>query len=323
VKSHNPEPTKHPDELLLLYVENMLGPDEKIKVETHLGECKECTSRVQALRATITALKNGPEIFCPEPWEIYEFVKEGKPEGSVSSHLGLCSSCRLEAVQYETASLEPMPAGLWNIIKERISRVPGRSGLEPEKAPGFMERLHEWFKLPAIAMGAAVAALLVVLVLYPRAPIQTDVGLTSVTWEGVLKPKSFQKATVLLVLKNVKPPLSQARIDSLYEALKPDMDVSARFGMLSPAVVSAAIKNREIDTDNEKRLLSDLHSKYSVSLAVLVHMSRKGETYDVRVNMMDPISGKELRTTMLRDVPDGRLNEQVREAVKGLLLQEK
>jgi hypothetical protein len=99
--------------------------------------------------------------------------------------------------------------------------------------------------------------------------------------------------------------------------------VSARYSMVSPAVLSAAIKNREIDAGDETRLLSGLHNKFNVSQAVLVDISRVGHAYDVRVNVMDTVSGKELQTTMLRDVPDIRLNERLREAVGALLLREK
>jgi hypothetical protein len=323
VKSNTPELAEHPDELLLLYVENMLAPDEKTGIEAHLSECEECSSRAGALRGTIAALKDAPEIFCPEPWEIYEFVKNGKPEGTVLRHLGMCNSCRAEATQYETASAERMPAQLWNSIKGSVPSVSEKPRTEEKATFCFIERLHQWFKSPAIAVGTAVAAILVVLVLYPRQPIEPGVGLSSVTWETALKPKTFQKAAVLLMLKNMKPPMSQTRIDSIYESLTPDMDVSARFGLVSPAVLSAAIKNREIDAAGEKNLLSGLHSKFNVSLAFLIDISRRGDAFDVRVNVMDAGSGKTLQTAMFKDVPDSRLSEQVREAVKDLLLRDK
>ncbi len=185
-----------------------------------------------------------------------------------------------------------------------------------------MERLNRWFKLPKIAVAAAVAVMLV-LILYPRPPIESEVGLTSVRWEDVLRPKTIQKAAVLLVLKNTKPPLPQARIDSIYEALKPDMDVSSRFGMVSPAVLSAAIKNREVSADGEKRLLRGLHENFNVSVAVLVDLTRKGDGFDVRIKMVDAVGGKTLHTAKLPDVPDEQLDQKVGEVVKGLLLQEK
>jgi hypothetical protein len=322
VKSNTPEHAKHPDELLLLYVENMLVPDEKTKLETHLKECEDCSARAQALRDTIAALKDAREIFCSEPWEIYEFVEKGKPEGTVSSHLALCNPCREEAANYDIASAERMPAELWNRIQERVPKSREASRHDSGAVSRLIERLHGWFRFPTIAVGAAVAAILVVLVLYPGPFTQPGVGLTSVTWDDALKPKAFQKAAVLLLFKDFKPPMPQARVDSIYESLKPDMEVSARYSMVSPAVLSAAIKNREIDASDETRLLSGLHNKFNVSQAVLVDISRAGHAYDVRVNVMDTGSGKELHVTTLRDVPDIRLNERLREAVAGLLLRE-
>jgi Putative zinc-finger len=323
VKPNSPEPASHPDELLLSYAENMLAPDDKIKVEIHLSECEKCSSRARSLRDAITALTNAREIFCPEPWEIYEFVEDGRPEGTVSRHLDLCDTCRAEAAGFETAVAKPMPAELWKSIKEQFPKAAQVTQAASRPTANFIERLRRWFKFPTIAVATTAAAILVVLVLYPRQPIEPGLTLTSVTWKSALRPKAFQKTAVLIVLKHMKPPIPQSKIDSIYESLRPGPEVSARYSMVSPALLSAAIKNREIDADTEKRLLSGLQSKFNVSLAVLVDISRRGDSFDVQVNMQNAVSGKTLQKVMIRGVPDRFLNDKVREAVKDLLLRNK
>jgi hypothetical protein len=323
VNSKTPESTNHPDELLLLYVEDLLNPEDKTRVETHLSQCADCASRTEALKRTVSLLKGTRQVFCPEPWAIYEFVKSGKPEGTLSEHLALCDACREEAAAYQSsAPSERMPAEMWAAVRQRFSQRTATE-LDTRTTIGLAQRLRQWRRLPAMATAAAVVVVLVVLVLYPRDYAPPGVGLTSVTWEGVMQPKTLQKkAAVLILFKDFKQPVPQTRIDSMYRALKPDMDLSERFHVVSPAAVSAAIKKGQIHPEGEKLLLDGLRSQLDASLAVLVELTERGEAFDVKVNMVDTASGKTLRTATHQAVSSGKLDATVAQLVKDLLAQQ-
>jgi len=320
VNSDTPEPAHYPEEHLLLYVEDMLAPDEKLQTETHLGACPECARRVMALRDTINRLKKGKEVFCPEPWEIYEFVERGKPEGVISRHVKLCSACLAEVQTYEAGVLpERMPAELWQGVQERITSR-GADKRERDGASGFLERLYGLFRFPAMAAAAATAAILVVLALYPREFTEPGVGLSTITWEGALKSKAVQKKAAVLLLFDLEKPLSQKRIDSLYEALKPNMDVSEHFSVIPPAVLSAAIREGELRPRDEMQFLKALRSKFDVSFAVLVELTTSGAEFDIRARIMDTVDDRTLRTISMQGVSGNQLNDKVREVVFGLML---
>lgn len=325
MKTDTPESAGHLDELLLLYVENLLDPDEKTRVETHLSQCPACASRAEALKDTIAQLKNARDAFCPEAWLIYEFVKSGKPQGTVSQHLALCDSCREEAETYKlSAQLERMPAELWAGIREGVPQQRAVTKAPETGIPsGFMERFRHLFRFPAVAAVAAAAALVVV-VLYPRDFAPQGVGLSSVTWEGVLQPKAFQEnAAVLVLFKNFKQPVPQARIDSIYRSLKPDMALSESFHIVSPAIVSAAIKKGQIDAENEALMFNGLLTKFNVSRVILVAIFQPAEGFNVRVDMMDTANGRTLQSASYSGVSDGRLNETISQGVRDLMLRPK
>ncbi len=80
---------------------------------------------------------------------------------------------------------------------------------------------------------------------------QPMIALSSVSWEGIPKPKSIQKKAAFVVLfKDFKDPVPQKQIDSLYEALQPSMELNERYGIVSPAEISEAVKSGQVPSNN-------------------------------------------------------------------------
>ncbi len=62
-------------DLLSPYLEGELSPEERVKVEGHLGECGDCRMDLDLLRRTVVALKGLPDL--PPPAGILHGVREG------------------------------------------------------------------------------------------------------------------------------------------------------------------------------------------------------------------------------------------------------
>ncbi len=231
-----PNTLEHPDELLLPYLEGMLSLEQKLDLDRHLSGCERCSSELRELDRITAALRENRLAFCPDSTEIIQFSESGHdPDGRISRHLKACPTCLAfaEACRAET-SPETMSPELWERVQQRLgTKSSPRVGDTEETPPGFAERFRNWFRVPAFAAGAVAAAILLVVVLYPRDFTVPDVGLSSVTWEGVPKPKAIRdRAAFVVTFKGTCPALAQKRIDEIFQALKPDMELSERFDVI-------------------------------------------------------------------------------------------
>jgi len=325
----NPSPPKfpeHPDALLLPYVEDMVTPVEKADVEKHLSKCGECASRVEELRETIAALRQNKEAFCPEPWELHDFAQSGAdPHGAISTHVEDCPLCSKALSAWKSAvPEEQMPAELWSQLRERLPQSPPKRILAPvpRRWQIFLCDLARFWKAPAMAAGVAVAALLVVVILYPRDMTQPMIGLSSVKWEGIPKPKSVQKnAAFVIFFKDFKDPVPQKQIDSLYEALKPSMELNERYGIVSPAEISEAVKSGEVSSRDRSAMVTGLRKNLNVSRVLVISVFPSGEKLAASVELIDTASSRTLQRKTEEKVEQSELAARVRSDVFSMLLQ--
>jgi len=313
------------DGLLLKYVEDLLGPEERTAVEDHLRKCPQCSRQLGALQETVGTLREFKHAFCPEPWELYEFVNHQiDREGAISRHIRECGSCRdaAEGLLIE-AQAQTMPRELSRQVKERLPKSHTIEEAKDRQPVALIERLRERFRLPALAMGAAAAVLLAVL-LIPREPPQSVITLSTSTWESVPKPKSARTqgngVAIIIALKDFPNPLPQNRVDSLYEAVAPTMELYERFPIVSPAQLRHAVKKGLIKPDDKKKMLQGLRAKLGVSIAALVTVSYKPGGMAVDCRLVDTASGDTLSEERASGVSSEALEKRIRWMVNGQLL---
>jgi hypothetical protein len=328
VKTTDPPNTlEHPDELLLPYLEDMLSPEQKLDLERHLKGCERCSSELHELDRITAALRKNKLVFCPDSTEIIQFSESGHdPDGRVSRHLKACPTCLAfaEASRPETSS-ETMSPELWERLQKRLgtrgtTRVPELK----ETSPGFAERFRNWFRVPAFAAGAVAAAILLVVVLYPRDFTIPNMGLSSVTWEGAPKPKAIRdRAAFLVTFKGLAQPLSQKRIDEIYQGLKPDMGLSERFEVISPSELRAAAKSGEVllDPKQLKETVESLNKKLNVSRVAMITLEPSNGKYSVKVELWDAATGSSLNQKTESAIPENLLPEKIREIVFNIMPQ--
>ncbi len=312
---------RHLEELLLPYIEETLAESDRAKVADHLALCRQCSGEAEALRGLIRDLKSTGEVFCPESWELYDWAAEGRPEGLILEHVKLCPSCAEEAREYlgEFAP-EGMPNDLWRSIKPGLG-LEGPEAAKEEPGISHWEKIYAWFKIPAVAL-SAVAAIVLVMVIYPYTVERPYiVGLSGEKWEGAFKPKAVRpKAAILLMFNDAKSRPSQEKVDSIYKALEPGMDVSGAFEIVAPAVLSNAIKSGKLDPYNRERMLNDLNRQLGVTTAVLLTILSSNGWTDARMEKIDTQSGRITGSTELHDISTDAAR-QLRASVKQLLLE--
>lgn len=323
-------PSEHYDELLLAYVEDLLASEERQLVQKHLDQCARCSKEVEGLRGVIAALKEHKRAFCPEAWEIYECVQTGEaPHGALSVHLKQCLHCLEEFESYTVSTAaEVMPADLLALVKKRLEQLPVDKTMETErkKRPFISwDRILDYFRHPALGVAAAVAVILVVVLIYPREPMESMVGLSAVAWENVPRPKSGvesarKRSAVLILFKNFKEPLSRDQVDSLYQALEPPMEVTERFDVIPPAVLTKAIKRGEVDPFKRKKLLEDLDDKLNVEDLALVTIEPASRGFDVRCDLIRTVDGTGVKKRIVRGVIEGDLASTLHKMVWELTL---
>jgi hypothetical protein len=326
VKNPNiPTSQEHPEALLLPYVEDTITSAEKAGVEGHLNTCDQCASRVEDLRQAIAGLKQNKQAFCPEPWELYDFAQTGDdPHGVIELHVENCPLCSEDLRAWKMAPPEePMPAELWNRLRERLPKPAPKQVLPrtPRWGEIFLQTLVRWWKAPAMAAGVAAVVLVLVVTFYPRDMTQPMIGLSSVSWEGIPKPKSLQEnAAFVVFFKDFKDPVPQKQIDSLYEALKPSMDLNERYGIVSPAKISEAVNGGQVPSNNSTAMIDGLRKNLNVSRVLVITVFPSADKLAARIEFIDTISGKTLQTKTVEKIEQSELPARVRSDAFGMLL---
>ncbi|MCX5873804.1 MAG: zf-HC2 domain-containing protein [Deltaproteobacteria bacterium] len=199
----------HPKDMLLAYLEGTLSGERSATVEAHINTCHECALDLDSLGKLAGLLKTEKEIFCPEPWDLLEFIETGQdPQGRLAKHIERCPLCCAEVVDYrETAIQKTLPSEIKAELKKAFPKsAQSRSSNEKKVLVRALDWLNsifrfptlDWlnsiFRFPTIAIGTAVAAILAVILLYPHGTVPTFIGVSSENWKEIVPqatPKSL------------------------------------------------------------------------------------------------------------------------------------
>lgn len=330
-KRHGPDSIGHPGNLLLPFLEDRLSSEDRAMVQEHINACKECSHELQMLGEFMAKLKAKKDIFCPEPEQLFEFVQTGHdPEGKLARHIEHCPLCKEDVAAYRAGcDLAAMPEKVHAAYRERFSKLARKDADVAHKS--LVERLNEWlsslFKVPAFALATAVAAILVVVLIYPRGEIEPYIGLSSITWgqtddEMVSKSSPFeaqrQKVAFLLVFKDFRQRLPQEKIDKLYEALEPTPEMHKRFDFVTPGQLKDAIGKEGIKSDDTEAVMERLRKDLDVSRIVFVDVISSKDRYLIQGKLADVTGGKIVQTET-EEAVQNQLESKLRESVSALL----
>ncbi len=324
--SEPPKSDRHPHDLLLPYVEGLLNPEENASVQEHIAECAECSAQVKALQETVNHLRGHKDAFCPDLSELHEFAFYGSDAaGAISDHVEDCPACKhLVQAWKSEASKEHLPQELWDRLSKALSQDRKKEIRIRARPVGFMERFRAIFDAQTWAIGAVtVVALLAVMLLYPREIPQYTVALSSTTWEGVSRPKTFQsvpnRTAIVIVLKDFHPAVDQAKIDDLYDAVAPTMDIYERYYVAPPGAIRDAVRKGLIDPADPTKLLRGLKDHLDLTSMVLVTAVSETEGITFEADLVDLSTGKILDKKTESKLAENDLGPKIRQAVLNLL----
>jgi hypothetical protein len=130
-------------------------------------------------------LKNYKSVFCPEPWELYDFVETGSdPDGTIGPHMVECSLCSEEAASLRSGFADArMPDAVREAFLPRCFPA-AKHEARPQRM-GFGARLVSVLvaRVPILALGSAAAAIFLALYLNVSGEPEPVLGLASVSWE--------------------------------------------------------------------------------------------------------------------------------------------
>jgi anti-sigma factor RsiW len=331
----------HTRNLWVPFLEGLLDPEDQLRVEKHLQSCPDCAADLEETKQWIGMLTKNEEVFCPEPWELFDRMRTGMaPEREITAHLKKCESCRHAEEAFKAAPLvSGMPDDLWARMqaKSEPDRRASRDDTFARWVSRFVEAISDFFRIPVLATaGAVAAAVLLVVLLYPGTAVHPVVTLSSVQWEGSFlhehrmgerepttpqTPGSTPKEGLTLVLTFANPAQTMPReqIDSLYEEMSPPQGILARYRVVTPKQVKDAVAAGEIHTGTSDELLRGLHDKLAVTKVVLVIIKAQGNQFEIESQLRDTTTGAILKKGSVKGIPDADLGSKVEEACLSVL----
>jgi hypothetical protein len=342
----------HPKDLLLGYFEGSLSVEESAMVQDHVAQCNECALDLDSLGKMVGLLKTEKEIFCPEPWDLLEFIETGQdPQGRLAGHLEKCHLCCAEVADYrETAIQKTLPAEIKAELEKVFQQSAKSHGARDETAfVRALDWLNSIFRFPALAIGTAVAALLAVLIIYPRGTVPTFVGVSSENWEetisqvtpkslfsdaparkeiaksaplvghGASKPILFEapkpRLASVIIFHGFKKPLPQSTIDSLYEGLKPTVELEKRFQFSTPAELKQFLDKVADRHLSPTEALSEFYKESSIKFALIANVKAEEDRFGLKSQLIDTQNGKILAESIESRLSDAELASSIKDSL--------
>lgn len=323
----------HPEELLLLYVEEVLDPSMNQRVEDHVKTCAECAQNVRRLSEMTQLLRTHSEAFCPEPWELAQMAADGTDAtGGLKQHLETCARCREELDRLSAPEeTNAIPEWFTQAVRREFPESRGESRSRTSR--GFFKelagKLAELAPRPAVALGTAAACLLAVVLLsrYPHDDMPVT-ALSKVDWDqpaATLQHKSGirlmgpgktkVKAAIVIRFASRNDAPSQWAVDEIYTQLNPRDTLKAHFDILSPHQVAEAVGEESFTTRTAVDMSEHLHAKLGVSLVAMATVQRTRDGFTIDTKLMDAASHEVVYKDLSGPVPESDVARHLKESI--------
>ncbi|MFC1836206.1 zf-HC2 domain-containing protein [Thermodesulfobacteriota bacterium] len=320
---------EHPDGLLMPYVEGLLDPPVRTAVDTHLDTCTECAEKLKELERLATSLNRNRDAFCPEPWELFAFCEDpANPAKGIAEHVDQCPLCRADAAEFQARTREePLPEKVRTAVEFHYPQGVGEQAADENRSGWLKDLFAPLFRVRAPLLGAAMAAILVAVIVYPTAKLEQTMGLSSLTWENGkagLVPKSMSydsrpRVAMLVMLRDFRQPLSQEEIDSLYRALKPTPEMQRSLDVLAPAVVKSAVGTDEFEPNDREGILERLDDDFDLARLLIVTLTGPRSRVVIENEVIEPKTKRTIAKGKVEAVSENGLTARLRDSALSLL----
>lgn len=326
---HEELSAKHVRDLRVAYLENLLTPEEMSAVEKHVQICDECRTELESLKQWENMLRTNKDSMCPEPWDLFEYVRSGHdPGGTLGAHVDQCALCRSDAAEF---AAEPQHKGVPTDLWEKIAGLSADrvKQARPAGRETYLGRLAaSWssFLRVAVPAAAAAAAAIVFMVVFHHSADRSTlpvVGLSQVQWDMAPVPKAIvpkkERLAIVLLFQGFDKTPPPARIDSLYLALKPTEGLLGRYTVVSPLEVKKSMEENRVKGPDREDLCRMLHDKLRVDRVVLLTIDEHGTSFTIEAALTDPADLKTIRSRDVKSVSEAQLAPELKDAALSVL----
>ncbi|MFC1833621.1 hypothetical protein ACFL2Q_02660 [Thermodesulfobacteriota bacterium] len=318
---------------LIQYLEGTLSEQEEISAEELLKSSEEASHELEGLTKMIHIVRGNERVFCPQPWDIARALENDEDSaGEIILHIHDCEMCKKEALALrEGPASEAIPARLWSSIKAEFPESSREQSPRNARSLGtdWLKPLSFLFGIRPLLVGAATAAALIALVIIPIRSVGPVIGLSSVTWNGPLGnaagsigsayPGDKERLAIILFFEGFKEPLSQQRIDALYQAIKPDKEQEYGYEILTPAQLKAYLSGKRVNSAKAAKVYPRLVKDLGVQKVLQVVLEPQGADIKIKSRLLNAPTGEPVRDKTEYAIPRERLDSELRQAVYGLL----
>lgn len=329
-------PSDHPSDSLLSYLEDQLSPIDKAAVQEHIHSCSKCSEELQRIDYFTRLLKNHKEAFCPEPWELFQSVEDPRNSSEdILSHLDGCSVCQGDLAEYSVARGDAkMPGRL--MAEMRLQFPEGASDTHTDQETSYLrsliDRAKMFFSMPVMAVGTAVAAVLLTVLLLPQQESSPAIMLSSVPWttdqQGLVPKtgirlmgpgKQTRNVAIVVLSKDVRLSGAQDKIDQIYRDLKPSEAIEREFHIVSPGKMREALAGMNARSLVKGDILQSLRDKMDVSNVLFITVSRERNEFQIQSELLDAVTGVLIGETATRALTEANLIPGMRDSAFSLL----
>ncbi len=265
-------PCQRPDisERLMMALSPAEFPEEASEIEEHAKQCSSCRHELADLRQLESVIKEQKEQLaeavrpCPDPEMLFNFATGEKVLRNVGNHIELCADCAeqvslIRELKKENldSSKTPVPRRTGELIHAAVRQEYGQARRPNLRTiRDLLSALTEFFHFPSLALGAAVAALLLLLVLpYKPEGLVLSPAFSSVSWQVAslaskgTAPKSSlvakQKVALIILLpRDIK--LSSEEIDKIYADIALASKLGGFYNFISPGKLKVSLKDQTL-----------------------------------------------------------------------------
>jgi anti-sigma factor RsiW len=336
-------------EILILALPSSKTPEKAAEIREHVRECPECQKELEMYESMQTLFREhrhelaGAVSDCPDTDTLVRFAMSDMTDSAIEAHVACCPCCReqvetIRAVMSEredTATIPHEPSAReLSFLRQKVSEryrepQPERPGLLQRFFSGIIAALH----VPSLALGAAVAALLLVCLWPAGVPIQSyRVALSDVQWpaptESVSKSDHWieavpgqVKSVALVILAGPDESLSGKDIDGLYQSLALQDVLGPGYKVISPADLKAALAGLPGSVREVSALWAQVHSKTGADYLIVAQIQGRPAAITLKATLFGRGHAAELGSITQTGLAAKTLAERIKALAADLMAQ--
>ncbi len=150
-----------------------------------------------------------------------------------------------------------------------------------------------------LAVIVAAACVMLAATSYALAEGEPMFALSSVTWQkqpgvtakGTLSPQGKPRVAFIIIFRGIRTPITQERIDAMYEELTPTPDIRDRVEILAPHDIKTAIVGKGLRPEQRAALLQVISSDLGAAGVLFVDISGRESGFEIVGEFVDAGTG--------------------------------